>query len=120
MIDNIASADRCGAGTLTEDELALIGRVRDAYRTLTPIPCTGCRYCMPCPNGVNIPRVLELYNDATMYNDDRLVRNAYQWVEEKERADLCTECGQCENLCPQGIAISKWLKRAHALLTGKK
>jgi predicted aldo/keto reductase-like oxidoreductase len=120
VIENIASADRSRVGTLTKDELALIDRVRDAYRKLTPIPCTSCRYCMPCPNGVNIPRILEIYNDATMYNDDRAARIAYQWVEEKQRADLCIECRQCEDLCPQDLPIAEWLKKAHALLGGKE
>lgn len=120
VAENIASADRSGVGTLTKDELALIGRVRDAYRKLTPIPCTNCRYCMPCPNGVNIPRILEIYNDAMMYNDDRAARIAYQWVEEKQRADLCIECRQCEDLCPQHLPVAEWLKKAHALLGGKE
>ncbi|HUT86683.1 MAG TPA: aldo/keto reductase [Candidatus Heimdallarchaeota archaeon] len=120
VAENIASADRAGVGTLSKDELALIDRVRDAYRKLTPIPCTSCRYCMPCPNGVNIPRILEIYNDATMYNDNRAARIAYQWVEEQQRADLCIECRQCEDLCPQDLPIAEWLKKAHALLGGKE
>ena len=120
VAENIASADRSGVGTLSKDELALIDRVRDAYCKLTPIPCTSCRYCMPCPNGVNIPRILEIYNDATMYNDNRAARIAYQWVEEQQRADLCIECRQCEDLCPQDLPIAEWLKKAHALLGGKE
>ncbi len=120
VAENIASADRSGVETLTKDELALIDRVRDTYRTLIPIPCTNCRYCMPCPNGVNIPRVLEIYNDATMYNDDQAARIAYQWVEKEQRADLCIECRQCEDLCPQDLPIAEWLKKAHELLGGKE
>jgi len=120
VAENIASADRSGVETLTKDELALFDRVRDTYRTLIPIPCTNCRYCMPCPNGVNIPRVLEIYNDATMYNDDQAARIAYQWVEKEQRADLCIECRQCEDLCPQDLPIAEWLKKAHELLGGKE
>jgi len=120
VIENIASADRSGVETLTEDELALFDRVRDAYRTLNPIPCTNCKYCMPCPNGVNIPRILEIYNDAIMYHDKQVARIAYQWVEESQRADLCIECRQCEDLCPQDLPIAEWLKKAHALLGGKE
>jgi len=56
--ENVASADASGPGTLTEEELALIEQVREKYRQFCPIPCTQCRYCMPCPNGVNIPRNL--------------------------------------------------------------
>ncbi|GAG13265.1 unnamed protein product, partial [marine sediment metagenome] len=45
---------------------------------------------------------------------------AYQWVEEKQRADLCIECRQCEDLCPQHLPVAEWLKKAHALLGGKE
>ncbi len=116
VVENVASAGRSGVGILTEEELALIDRVRDAYRTLTPIPCTNCKYCMPCPNGVNIPRILEIYNDAIMYHDKQVARIAYQWVEKEQRANLCIECRECEDLCPQGIPITEWLKKAHAML----
>ena len=116
VIENVASADRSKAGSLTEEELTLIDRVRDVYRELAPIPCTNCKYCMPCPNGVNIPRILEIYNDAGMYNDDRVARVAYQWVDKEQRADRCIECGQCEDRCPQDIPITQWLKKAHTLL----
>ena len=66
--ENIASANRSGPGLLTGDELALVGQVCDQYRRLTPIPCTDCKYCQPCPNGVNIPAVFGIYNDAMMFN----------------------------------------------------
>ncbi len=119
VAENLASADRSGVGILTEDELALFDRVRDAYRTLTPIPCTTCKYCMPCPNGVNIPRILEIYNDAIMYHDKQIARIAYQWVEKEQRANLCIECRECVDRCPQDIPITEWLKKAHALLCEK-
>ena len=62
------TAEHSQPHNLTADELALIGRVRDAYRSLSPISCTACRYCMPCPNGVDIPRVFDFYNEAMIYN----------------------------------------------------
>ena len=115
VMENVASASRSGPGTLTAGELALIDRVREAYLALSPIPCTQCRYCMPCPNGVDIPRALELYNDAMMYGVEE-ARAAYRWVGEEQRADKCVECGQCEELCPQSIEIIAWLKKVHELL----
>jgi predicted aldo/keto reductase-like oxidoreductase len=114
---NVASANQSGPGTLTTDELTLIARVRDKYRELCPIPCTQCRYCMPCPSGVNIPRVLEIYNEAIMYNDYDMARNGYNlWFNKEERADSCTQCAQCEELCPQEIEIVEWLAQIHQLL----
>ena len=69
MEENLAFADRSQPGLLSAEELATVARVRDLYRELSPIPCTACRYCMPCPQGVAIPEILELRNDAQMYGD---------------------------------------------------
>jgi uncharacterized protein len=119
--ENLASAARSGPGTLTPDELALIDRVKDAYRELCPIPCTDCRYCQPCPNGVAISRVFAIYNEAVMYNALDRSRMVYeQWMSEAERADCCLACGECESACPQGIEIIKWLKTADQLLSSQQ
>ena len=102
------------------DDLALIGRVRDKYRELCPIPCTDCKYCLPCPNEVAIPRIFALYNEATMYNAVDRSRFAYhQWIREEERANCCLQCGECEAKCPQGIKIMDWLEKADVLLGDK-
>jgi len=115
---NIASADRSGVGLLTGDELALIDRVRDEYRRLSPIPCTECKYCQPCPNGVNIPTVFGIYNEAMMFNVPDYARFAYgNWLSEAERGDHCLACGDCETKCPQHIAIIEWLEKADRFLT---
>ena len=63
--------------------------------------CTRCRYCMPCPFGVDIPDVLAALNNASMWDDpnavaDRLLERRRQGV------DLCTECGQCLDDVPAG------------------
>jgi predicted aldo/keto reductase-like oxidoreductase len=114
--ENIISANQSGPGILTTEELDLIARVRDTYRDLCPIPCTQCEYCMPCPSGVNIPRIFAIFNEAIMYNELRSARWAYNWLKEEARGDQCEECGQCMELCPQNIPISDWLKKADELL----
>ena len=114
---NIASADRCAPGSLGDDELETYRRVRDAYLELSPIPCTNCRYCLPCPSGVAIPDVFEIYNDAEIYSGGpEAARFAYGWLSESERAELCTKCGACEELCPQKIAIVDWLEKVQQYL----
>jgi len=118
VTEDLQYAARSRPGLLTEDELALVARVRDLYRELSPIPCTACRYCMPCPQGVAIPDILELYNDAQMYGDPSRQRFFYTWLDEDERADRCTACGECEAKCPQGIAVSGWMEKAQAFLAG--
>ena len=116
--ENLESAERSGVGTLNDEELRLFDRVRDAYRELSPIPCTDCKYCQPCPSGVDIPHVFEIYNNAIMYNDPARYRVSYnRFMDAKARADNCVECGQCESACPQQIEIIEWLKVAHAFLS---
>ncbi|RLC82528.1 MAG: aldo/keto reductase [Chloroflexi bacterium] len=115
--ENVASADASGIGILTEEELALIARVREKYRELCPIPCTRCGYCMPCPNGVDIPRNLTVYNQAVMYDKLDHSRTEYnKWIPEEARAGACVQCRECEEKCPQDIPISEWMVRVHAVL----
>jgi hypothetical protein len=119
VVENVAIAERSGPGTLATDELALIGRVREAYSRLRPLPCTNCGYCMPCRNGVEIPRIFQLYNDAMVYQEPRTARMHYRGpggLGEEQRADRCIDCGECVEACPQEIPIPEWLQKAHALL----
>ncbi len=113
---NVASAGRATVGGLTPEELALVDRVRDLYRELCPIPCTQCAYCMPCPNEVDIPRNLEIYNQGQMYEKPDLARQSYRMVSEEQRASACIKCGECEEKCPQSIPISEWMERVHEVL----
>ena len=120
VIENLDSADRSGAGILTDEELILIDKVREEYRRLAPVPCTNCKYCMPCPNGVEITTILEYYNESIIYDNPRASRSLYGNLLEDEQADNCVECFECEEKCPQGIPISEYLKKAHTWLNKKK
>ncbi len=118
VTENVASADRSGVGTLTDEDLGLIERVRATYEELAPIPCTGCGYCVPCPSGVDIPRLFRIYNEAMMYDDLEGARRAYNtWVKEEQRANMCVECGTCQEKCPQGLEIIEWLQQVHEELS---
>lgn len=112
---NVRYASR-SAAPMGAAEHAVIDRVRDAYRAAIPIPCTACRYCLPCPHKVAIPDVLALYNDAVAYDDLKAARLGYTWIDEDQRAAACTQCGECEDRCPQGIAIVGWLEKAQTFL----
>jgi hypothetical protein len=116
--EDLEYAERSRPGLLTAEELALVARVRGLYRELSPVPCTGCRYCVPCPQGVAIPEILELYNAAHMYGEPARQRMFYTWLDEDTRADACTACGECESVCPQGIAVAGWMEKAQAYLGG--
>jgi uncharacterized protein len=122
VVENLATAEKSGPGTLTADELALFDRVRDAYKSLSPVPCTRCRYCSPCPNGVDIPGIFELYNEMTIYDAPQMGQFRYQGpfgMKPEQRADKCVECGECVKVCPQQINIPEELKVAHKKLIGK-
>ncbi len=114
--ENVASAERSGVGTLTDQELALIEEVREQYEELCPIPCTRCGYCMPCPNGVDIPRNFHVYNQGVMYGDEAWARRAYAEIPEEKRASACVACLECEEHCPQSIPISEWMEQVHQVL----
>ena len=124
--ENVSSAGTSGVGALTEEEVALVNRVREAYQELSLIPCTGCGYCMPCPNGVDIPHNFKLYNDGAMYEREnpKKMRGWYrhmlkgyagEWLV-KGRADACIQCRECETKCPQSIPISEWMDVVHQVL----
>jgi predicted aldo/keto reductase-like oxidoreductase len=108
--ENILSASLSGVGKLSAEESALIEQVREAIESACPIPCTSCEYCLPCPNGVNIPLNFEIYNQVAMYNDIKRTRFHYNvFVPEDEKAVNCIQCGECLSKCPQDIPISTWL-----------
>lgn len=113
---NLAAAAESAPNRLRPDDLETYAAVREAYRGLIPIPCTACRYCLPCPNGVAIPDVFEVYNDAFMYDHARMARLYYSWLEADEKADKCVQCGDCEPKCPQRIGIVGWLEKAQQFL----
>jgi predicted aldo/keto reductase-like oxidoreductase len=108
--ENIASANVSGIGRLSAGEIALIDSVREIIQSLSPIPCTACEYCLPCPNGVNIPYNFDVYNQAAMYNALDDSRRMYtHWIPDDQKAAVCIQCEECLSKCPQQIPISTWL-----------
>jgi predicted aldo/keto reductase-like oxidoreductase len=116
VVENVVSAARSRVGILTEEELAVIDRVREKYEELCPIPCTQCGYCMPCPNEVDIPRNFDVYNQLAMYGADEWAQWAYNDIPEEKRANSCIACLECEDQCPQSIPISDWMVHVHEVL----
>ena len=113
VVENIDYAGRSGPGTLLEEELELYDEVVKAYNNLGFIGCTACRYCMPCPEGVEIPKVLGLYNEYYMSEQSDEIKQKY-WEEispEMEPAN-CVACGKCEEQCPQELPIRKFMNEA--------
>jgi uncharacterized protein len=118
LIENIRIAEDARAGTLPEAELQLVSEVCEAYRDMLRIGCTGCAYCIPCPNGVNIPLNFSLYNDSFMFKDEDLNFMLYNhMLTPEQRASNCAECSECEEHCPQQIKIPQELKKVHLRLS---
>lgn len=114
---NLEAAEASRVGLFSQAELEVVERVRATYEELCKIPCTACAYCQPCPNKVNIPALFDMYNAATMYSLEERARKAYNRLSLEERADMCIDCGECEEKCPQKIPISDWMPEVHAYLS---
>jgi predicted aldo/keto reductase-like oxidoreductase len=115
VVDNVEFASRGEAGSLTEADRDLINEVRQAYQARTVVDCTGCRYCAPCPQGIDIPAVLSAVNNASLFDDPTAERIGYNLAVELKitaRASECTECAQCEEACPQHLEVRKELANA--------
>ena len=116
--ENLASADRSRVGLLDSDELALYEKVRETLVKLSPIGCTACEYCLPCPNGVNIPQIFDHYNRIAMYDDLEGIRAQYKlFMADDHKAANCIQCGECLSKCPQGLPISDWMPVIDGVLT---
>jgi len=111
--ENVQSADRSGPGILTRKENGLINRVAAKYKQYGFVGCTGCRYCLPCPQGVNIPKIISLYNEYYMKDrDDEIKKKYWEHITKENQAKRCARCGKCEELCPQKLTIRDVLSRA--------
>ena len=113
--ENLRIASEAEAGSFTEEDFALIEEIKAIIREKEKVGCTGCRYCMPCPVGVDIPGNFHYYN--LMYLDKKttgrfeFARNVAM-REEPGYASLCIGCGKCEQHCPQHLPIRELLKTA--------
>ena len=124
--ENLKTADEAYPNYLTEAELQLVKKVEQKYRQLMKIGCTGCRYCMPCPSGVNIPECFDIDNNLHMFNNADEAKFMYVMrmggiitnTEPGGLASQCIECGQCMEKCPQNLEIPDLLKAVAEELEG--
>ncbi len=105
--DNLRYADESYVGKLTEADLAALARAKKIRELNMLVPCTGCAYCLPCPGGLEIPRIFRIYNSTASKSPRSDPKNAYASLETK--ADACLGCGACEEVCPQHIEIRKMM-----------
>ncbi|MBD3349210.1 MAG: aldo/keto reductase [Candidatus Eisenbacteria bacterium] len=113
--ENLRIADEAHPDSLTDAELSLVRRAAEAYRGLMKSDCTGCRYCLPCPEGVAIPDCLQALNNRHALSDRRAgvnyaITTGGVLGGKPALASLCTECGTCLPRCPQNVPIPGLLK----------
>ena len=97
---------------LNQEEQALVEKVAASIRSRVKTGCTGCRYCMPCPFGIDIPKNFAIWNQEAMYGNPAAAKRKYEReLAESARADQCRKCGACEKECPQAISIREDLVR---------
>ncbi len=114
LLDNLKTFDKFEALSAAEQEV--VSKVVAEVKSRIKNGCTGCRYCVPCPGGVMIPRIFRIWNDYAMYNNAGSAKWSYfHDLPENERANNCLQCGACEAACPQGLSIIENLQSAHQL-----
>ncbi len=111
LMENIKILSADDAAVLTDDEKALIDRVSDEYNKLIKYSCTGCQYCLPCPQKLEIPKILGYYNDWSVYEKNPSTKFEYDTWLTKHGSD-CIGCGACEEKCPQSLEIIQAMKDA--------
>ena len=119
VAENIETACTACAGSLTEADFSLLEKVKAAIYAGEKVGCTACRYCMPCPQGVDIPGIFRCYN--AMYTEGKAdgrfqFAQAVGLTRQPAFATQCVGCGKCETHCPQGIPIREKLKEADKAL----
>ena len=117
--ENCRIASDAHAGSFTDDDFALIEAVKTAISETELVGCTGCRYCMPCPKGVDIPALFRCYNMTTLESKSAARFEYAQTVglkADKGFATQCVNCGKCESHCPQSIPIRQKIKEADRVL----
>lgn len=111
--ENLKIASEVEKDSMAKGELKTIDEVKKMYEDMKKVPCTSCRYCIPCPFGVDIPRCFELFNAKNTMRVSKAKK--FYWFQlggitsKKAYASLCRDCGVCVPKCPQNIDIPKEL-----------
>ncbi len=114
--ENIQIFNKAQSNILSDEEVALFDKAREAWESFINIECTDCKYCMPCPAKVDIPLVFSIWNEIARSPAQKWLYNL-MLVQSNKDATKCVECGKCSKVCPQKFDIPARLKEAHAALT---
>ena len=113
VAENVQSASHSGPNTLPPEDLELLNEAKEKYKERGFIGCTDCKYCSPCPEGIDIPQIISLYNEYYIKNMNEEVKKKYrEKIKRENQAKQCVKCGKCEELCPQNLPIREVMTRA--------
>ncbi|MDR1571034.1 MAG: aldo/keto reductase [Clostridiales Family XIII bacterium] len=114
--ENLDILSRVDANALSDDEKGLIEAVSAEYNRLIRHSCTSCRYCMPCPNEIEIPYVIGCRNEWELYNHNKKIKSQFKFFYPgKNFPSSCIKCGVCEEKCPQHLAVMQAMDEAAAI-----
>ena len=107
-----------GFKELSEAEQRTVATALAAYHKNGIIPCTACRYCLPCPAGVNIPEIFRIHNDSMLSGNHNRAKHNYKRLAAKAQGSNCINCNRCTRRCPQQIKIPAELNKIDAAMKG--
>ncbi len=108
--ENCTIADSADVAAMSKEEMVTIQEVKQIFDERIKVHCSGCAYCMPCPHGVNIPRVFALYNEAYRFDNPESAVWQYNSMPTEKRASACVACNECLSKCPHQLPISALMK----------
>jgi predicted aldo/keto reductase-like oxidoreductase len=113
--DNLRIFERSKPNCISENDMELIRSIQRIYESKINIGCTGCKYCMPCPKGIDIPDMFQLYNQYLLFNKPVNDALFYQGniIARGTGANQCIDCGNCKKHCPQQLEIPELMKKVH-------
>jgi len=110
--ENLRIFNEAEANSLTDEELSIIDAASDEYNKLIQYSCTACKYCMPCPQKINIPMGINYYNEWFLYEGNPKLKADYPtWMVKGRQAGDCIGCKACEGHCPQHLPIAEIMKK---------
>ena len=116
LVENLRVAGSVEPKSQTPEQRAVYEAARNAMKARMKADCSACRYCQPCPFGVEIPEALAALNVASIWDTKDPMFTGYGRIKVKPGA--CTECGQCETMCPQELPIRELLKETTRVFGG--
>jgi hypothetical protein len=109
--DSVASAER---GPLNPEQVQVVNKAMAELARDNVEFCTACEYCMPCPQGIKIPKLMGAIYEDRFLGLEKAARNSYnRGPDDEPKADACVRCGQCEDKCPNNLPIMEELAAAH-------